>query len=298
MASISIIIPHYNDVAGLKRLFLSIEPGFFSQILVIDDASDASVQSKLLELVANFDNLNVSYYIQDTQKGAGAARNEGLKHLNSDFVIFVDSDDVLTKDANSILAKAMAHDVDVVYVSPTSHNVKHELGTRHRLYQSLIHVYLAHANTINEVKLCTHFFVPVSKVIKTSLIKAHNITFDETPVSNDVMFSLKVGMHAQKIAAFDTPFYNIYQHSAGLTQRTDKQTILTRAHVFINYVHTLSQHYEPSIVKALKLRGDHLVIFALRAHGIAFAREIKQLLLSHNVKLSPLKLLIKTKTWI
>jgi len=298
MKSIAIIIPHHNDVTRLKQFLATLDEGFFKQIIIVDDASESSELKRLQECVKGFHNLPITLHVQPVQRGAGAARNQGLETVNTDFVIFVDSDDRFTSNYQEIITQAMNFDVDVVYVSPTSHTPSQELGSRHRLYQKLIRGYLQSQNSVSEARLSTHFFIPTSKVIKTSLIQRHQLRFDEIMVSNDVMFSLSVGLYAQKIEAIDTPFYSILAHDSGLTKLKDRESVLTRVHVFIRFVSAIREHYDSEIVKNLKMRGDHFVRLGLKSGGLVFAKEIKSLLDLNHIEVSRLRLLIKTKHWI
>jgi glycosyltransferase involved in cell wall biosynthesis len=298
MKTLSMIIPHYNDSERCKTLLSSLKEGLFKEIILVDDASEEKHVHSLKEMINEFKHLPLTLIELTSQSGAGKARNEGLKHITSDYVIFVDSDDVLTSNHEVILKEAVNQNMDVVYFAPTSHTLNKTLGRRHTRYDSLVNHYLNDMTAISEAKLCTHFFIPVSKVISTSLIKAHNITFDEVMVSNDVMFSLKVGLLAAKIAANSRPFYSILEHSSGLTQRKDTESLLTRAQVFINFVKMTQTHYEEQVFKALNIRGDSLVIQAYKAQGKIFAKEVKQLFKKHGVHVSRLRVLLKTKQWI
>jgi glycosyltransferase involved in cell wall biosynthesis len=298
MKTISMIIPHYNDSERCKTLLSSLKEGLFKEIIIVDDASELSHELALQQLPQAFPHLPLQLINLSSQSGAGKARNVGLEVITSDFVIFVDSDDVLTKDHDAILKEAMNKDVDVVYCAPTSHKLDGTLGVRHTRYASLIHEFLHHISHITEAKLCTHFFIPVSKVISTSFIQKHQVRFDEVMVSNDVMFSTFVGLNAEKIAALTTPFYSILEHNSGLTQRKDKESLLTRVHVFTRFVRATQNHYEKEVVKKLNIRGDSLVIQAYKAQGKTFAKEVLHIFKQHHVHVSRIKVFLKIKHWI
>lgn len=298
MKTLSMIIPHYNDSERCKTLLSTIKEGLFKEIIMVDDASEQHHVVTLQKLPQAFPHLPLQLITLSSQSGAGKARNVGLEVITSDFVIFVDSDDVLTENHDAILKEAMDKDVDVIYCAPTSHKLDGSLGVRHTRYASLIHDYLHQQNSLSEAKLCTHYFIPVSKVISTSFIQKHQIRFDEVMVSNDVMFSTQVGLLAEKIAALTTPFYSILEHNSGLTQRKDKESLLTRVHVFIRFVKATQNHYEKVVFKKLNIRGDSLVIQAYKAQGKAFAKEVLHIFRQHHVHVSLIKVFLKIKQWI
>lgn len=298
MKTISMIIPHFNDSARCIQLLESLQKDFFKEIILVDDASDLYHVEILNSLSEKFASLPLKIVLLETQSGAGKARNVGLTQLSSDYVIFVDSDDVLTQDHTEVLTEAMNQDRDVVYVAPSSHTLDDQIGKRHLRYESLVNTYLTTPDSLNEAKLCTHFFIPVSKVISVSFIKEFNITFDEVMVSNDVMFSTKVGIHARKIGVVSQPFYNILEHNTGLTQRKDKESLLTRVRVFVEFVKLTQEHYEQDIFDALDIRGDSLVVQAYKAHGKHFAKEIRLHFEEHGVSVSKAKIFLKHKIWL
>ena len=94
-ASVAIVIPCFNHNEAVKKAIqslhdLSIPP---SQVVVIDDGSDVPVD---VTSVSSGLNLTV---VRTRNQGLAAARNEGLKRVSSDWVIFLDSDDVLHANA-------------------------------------------------------------------------------------------------------------------------------------------------------------------------------------------------------
>jgi glycosyltransferase involved in cell wall biosynthesis len=298
MKTISMIIPHYNDSARCIQLLDSLKENFFKEIILVDDASELYHVEVLNTLPEKFASLPLKLILLESQNGAGKARNVGLSHLTSDYVIFVDSDDVLTDNHTEILTEAMNQERDVVYVSPTSHTLDDQLGKRHSRYQGLVESYLNTPNPLNEAKLCTHFFIPVSKIISVSFIKEFNIQFDEVLVSNDVMFSTKLGIHARKIGTMTSPFYNILEHNTGLTQRKDKESLFTRVRVFVEFVKLVQEHYEKEIFDALDIRGDSLVVQAYKAQGKHFAKEVRLHFEEHGVSVSKAKIFLKHKIWL
>ena len=89
----SIIIPHYNDVVGLKSAVESIHVQTFEnwEIIIVDDGS-AQASIKEIDTLAG-PNVSISYH--RTNKGRSAARNTGLSKAQGQYVIFLDSDDLI-----------------------------------------------------------------------------------------------------------------------------------------------------------------------------------------------------------
>ena len=87
---ISVIVPHYNDLARLDRCLASLTdqtiPADAFEIIVADNNSPCGI-ARVAELVGNRARLIVC-----TVPGAGPARNTGVKHANGEFLAFVDAD--------------------------------------------------------------------------------------------------------------------------------------------------------------------------------------------------------------
>ncbi|WP_319370800.1 glycosyltransferase family 2 protein [uncultured Ilyobacter sp.] len=96
---VSIIIPFYNVGNYVKETIKSLESQIYREFEVIF-VNDASTD-KSLEIVKNsLKKVTFDYKIIDIQKNLGpsAARNTGLSKAEGEYVYFLDSDDILSKD--------------------------------------------------------------------------------------------------------------------------------------------------------------------------------------------------------
>lgn len=108
---LSIIIPVYNAEKTIGECLSSILSSDFDrdfEIIVVDDGSTDKSIEKIKDL-------NVQI-IHQKNKGAGAARNIGVRHAKSDLIVFVDSDVTLFKDTLKRVYEHLKKD-DVDYVS-------------------------------------------------------------------------------------------------------------------------------------------------------------------------------------
>lgn len=96
---VSIIIPCYNVEDCLERCLDSIINQVYKnlEIIIIDDASSDNTKN-IIKKYAEKDNRIIPFY-QSVNKGVSAARNIGLKAATGDYIMFVDSDDSITKEA-------------------------------------------------------------------------------------------------------------------------------------------------------------------------------------------------------
>jgi len=90
---ISVIIPHYNDPVRLRRCLSELQQNNIGgvEILVVDNGST----DPLDPLAAEFPTVR---FLVETEKGAGPARNRGVKESRAPVLAFIDADCVPERD--------------------------------------------------------------------------------------------------------------------------------------------------------------------------------------------------------
>ena len=221
---ISIIIPHYNSWEKLKRLLDSIGIKEQIQVIVVDDCStnenDVFVCSEYS---------HVEFYKMPVNGGSGACRNYGLAHALGKWVLFADADDYFLDGFDETLRKYSNSGADIIFFIPTSivEGEKRE-SNRHKDYKELIQNYEFLRDIVSENKLRYRFNPPWSKMIRKEMISENEICFEETRVSNDVMFSVRCGYYAKEIVTEEKTIYCITQGINSLTTKKDFNSIVVR----------------------------------------------------------------------
>ncbi|MBY4648155.1 glycosyltransferase family 2 protein [Vibrio alginolyticus] len=238
MIKYSIVIPHYNDKENLINLLRSISFNKSIEIIVIDDNSNLSLSD-----LSEIQKYSSSLIINSGCKGAGSCRNLGLNAASGKWIIFADSDDLFEKDFISIIEKEISQDfnddVDVFYFNPVSRKIKDgSLGTRHGFYRNLIYDYFENGSDYIRYK----FHVPWSKVIRREFLLKNNILFDEVIASNDIIFSLKLGINAVVIKCSKNTFYCVTEREGSLTSSPNFERMQSRLYAMIRYNDYLYMH--------------------------------------------------------
>ena len=221
----TVIIPHYNNFDGIVRLFSSINKKNDIEIIVVDDNSNFESFSKLKECVEN-ESLNITLLLNDSGiKGAGAARNIGLKKAVGKYLLFCDADDYFVENAFDLIdSKINSDDFDIYYFKPTSKClITGELSDRHLPYSKLIDDFLKENNQNIRYK----YYVPWSKIYLREYIVDNDFKFDQVIASNDVMFSLTSAIKA-RILASDETFYCVTRGVGTLTVNFSKKVLSSR----------------------------------------------------------------------
>lgn len=197
----SIIIPHKNIPSLLQRCLDSIPQRDDIQIVIVDDNSSSEK--------VNFDDFpaknrkNTEVYFTKEGKGAGYARNVGLKHAIGKWLLFADADDFFNEGFLVHTDKYLDSDNDIIYWSINS-VYSETLEPADRGVYINEYIMKAAQGDINSTDFVRYkFLYPSAKMIRKKLVDDNNIFFDEVPASNDTMFGVKVGSKAQKVA-FDT----------------------------------------------------------------------------------------------
>lgn len=91
---VDIIIPAYNCTKTLRRTLSSLEaqsdPDF--NVIIVDDCSTEDLMPIITEKQPY---LNITYIRKERNEGCGMARQTGLDNAKSNYVTFLDSDDIL-----------------------------------------------------------------------------------------------------------------------------------------------------------------------------------------------------------
>ncbi|MRH99169.1 glycosyltransferase [Kriegella sp. EG-1] len=208
---VSVIIPHYNSKDSLVVLLNSIPNENWIETIVVDDNSDFDI----FTLVKAFRTV-LFYKLNKLKKGAGAARNKGLKHATGDFVMFADSDDYFTINAFKIIENQIKKNKEVVYFKSTSIYLDSgEVSNRHLNICFIIEDFKKN----KEKEIFFKFYEPVSKLIDRTFISKYNINFEEIVASNDVLFSLQVAYYSSKISVCNKEIYVITDSENSLTKQ-------------------------------------------------------------------------------
>lgn len=112
---VSVIIPVYNGQRTIRRCLESVENQTYKniEIIVVNDGSTDNSQAIIDRLLRNIEN---KFIVQkDQNEGPEKARQTGLEVSHGDYIVFVDADDYLEKEAIEIMMNAMRkYDADMV----------------------------------------------------------------------------------------------------------------------------------------------------------------------------------------
>ena len=222
----TIIIPHYNLIDLLPRALFSIPDRPDIQILVVDDNS--GIDEDRFHVLNTFRQAECRFIFTKESKGAGYVRNVGLSHATGEWLLFLDADDFFEEGAFVFFDAYADQPYDVVYFNTKSVYSESLLPSpRFGIYNAYIN--FAQADNVHHQNIIrAYHVVPVAKMIRSSLVHAHNIRFDEVPWGNDVFFATQVGAKALKIAIEKTVVYVVTERENSLVKQLSAEALLCR----------------------------------------------------------------------
>lgn len=127
---VSVIIPCYNSEKNLAETLESIfnQSYYNFELILIDDGS----QDNTWELIQAIKDRRIIKYHQEN-KGVSAARNKGIELSTGEYILFVDSDDVINKNYIKFLVNALEsgnQDVAFCFFSRNKKVVEEDKNTK------------------------------------------------------------------------------------------------------------------------------------------------------------------------
>ena len=201
---VSIVIPVYNAEDYLEGSIRSVLLQSYEnlEIVCVDDGS-ADNSSVILQSLRKED-LRISVLHQEN-RGAGAARNLGMKAAKGEYILFFDADDVLKRNAvKTAVRGAVKHDADIVlygYYKFTGCRKIHVDFSAKKLKVPMNRP-AAPADISDRLFQCDHG-MPWNKLYKTEFLRSTKVEFQELRNTNDEFFSRLTTVQAERIVFLD-----------------------------------------------------------------------------------------------
>lgn len=221
---ISIIIPAYNAEQYIRRSIESCQKQTYSnlEIVVVNDGSKDSTSSLVREMQLDDSRIKL---VEKENGGLVSARKEALKFVSSEFVFFLDADDVIDENTIESLAQ-YTKDYDVIVadfllenengkVLPCQHKNKKVFG------DDKIGLYSNFLSKSITASLC-------GRLIRTDMLKDFStpihITTGEDVITNLIM----VKNHNPRIKVINIPFYHYIQYPHSMANTKNRKTLMKR----------------------------------------------------------------------
>ena len=206
MPLISIVMPVFNEEKYIRECLDGLVNQTLTdiEIICVDDGSTDCTLSILHEYAAMDDRIRV---LQQSNSGAGIARNYGRTVASGDYIIFLDSDDIYEPDMLEKLYRIAVKDnldiavcrSDRIDTNTREHivcnwTIKDKLLPDHKPFSS---------REIEQNFFMVFVWWPWDKLYKRSFIDALDLEFQDLRTTNDLYFVAGSVLMAERISYID-----------------------------------------------------------------------------------------------
>ena len=208
-AKVSVVIPVYNVKDYLRQCLDSLLAQTLAEIEIVcvDDGSGDGSAEILREYEQRGDRVKVRW---QENRGAGTARNEGIRVATGEYLFFCDADDYLAPDLlEKLYAAAVKHDAELVFFTRTLWSEAQGAITKeYQLPQAaLTHAQPFAAADFKDDILSLFGPQPWNKLVKAEFVREKNLRYQEVPRMNDVLFSAVAVASAERITVLPVSGY-------------------------------------------------------------------------------------------
>ena len=205
MKDISIIVPIYNAEKYLNKCIDSIlnQTKKELEIILINDGSKDNTE----KIIKEYKDKRIVYY-KNTNHGIGYTRNYGISKSTGKYIMFLDSDDYLEKDACEKLFNKIEKDKLDIVICDFYKDYESEIEEIHTGS-------FKDASLKDNPDIITEYLCPWAKLYSSKLIKDNKIKFVEDLKYEDAPFVIEALDKAKKIGKIDEclNYYVIHNNS-------------------------------------------------------------------------------------
>lgn len=226
MNLISVIIPVYNGQRFLSECITSVvnQDDLYFEVIIVDDGSTDKSILISEEFESKYNKIKV---IKCKNSGVSIARNIGIANSSGDWIMFVDSDDMLLPGAIKEMRKHINENIDAIFANYVQNICKHNntkynskvLDSKELMLLTCDRVKYLRELTLNiDIKPYT-LTACWGKLFRKSVISKNNILFNALlKLSEDTIFNLEYLENVNKILLIDIPIYFYRENSLSVTK--------------------------------------------------------------------------------
>ncbi|GEA61999.1 glycosyltransferase family 2 protein [Vibrio comitans] len=199
MITYSVVIPCYNSEEYISECLDSIiysESEHSVEIIVVDDGSIDSTSEIVSDYMTKIECGNaISYYYKDNG-GLSSARNFGIEKAVGEFIIFLDSDDVLHVDFFGVISKYRDYDIVSFDFSRFSNIRTLDYSQSTHLYNTVKENY-----SLSDVFLAGNWYAPMRVYRKDIFTKKRfkeDIYYEDLELISKIYLSSPIFIHLNK----------------------------------------------------------------------------------------------------
>jgi len=257
---VSIIVPVYNaDKYLIKCLDSLVNQTFRNiEVIVINDGSSDSSETIINQFKSNYPEIIKSYY--KLNGGIADVRNFGLKHVNSPYFGFLDSDDYIELNAiEEMYNAAISNNLDIVMSDFYWTYPEYEKITNDGPYNN------------NKELLVSMFATLWNKLYRTEFIRSINVQFPKGYRYEDASFLYKIIPYIEKWDYINKPFVHYVQRIGSITHNHNERV---KDMIFV-FEDLIDFYKERNLYEKYKLELEYLFIRFFLGNSFLRSTQIK-----------------------
>lgn len=218
MPKVSIIIPAYNVGQALKTCLETVLLQTFKdmEVIIVDDGSTDETAEIIKQYAALY---SCVFPIYQKNMGVSTARNRALSIASGEYIIFVDSDDIVTKEYVEDLMRWSDFDFVTAGYKYQTADGRWELREFEDVIASKEEVQQNPSRFLGKY----YFGSPWATLMKKEIIDKYKIKFDENIHSGeDTLFIIQYLMHTQTIRVIPSCGYKYCYYQGSLANSVHK----------------------------------------------------------------------------
>ncbi|MFK0212823.1 CDP-glycerol glycerophosphotransferase family protein [Streptomyces sp. NPDC090298] len=237
---VSVVVIAYNDAERLPTAVRSVLEQTLHgvDVVIVDDCSKDDTFAVAQALAAAHPDRVRAFQLPRNSGGCGAPRNFGIRQATGTYVMFLDSDDVLERNAcRNMLAAAESTGADLV----SGLCVRVHLDSRHRKTTEWYPWLYSGTRTIESITELSDLLVfdtlSTNKCYRRAFLLEQGLEFPVGIHYEDLLFSAQAYVAASRITLIPNHVYywNVQESAAA-------KSISNRRHEIANFVHRMEIH--------------------------------------------------------
>lgn len=246
--TLSLIIPVYRVAPYVERCLKTVMSQTYDhfECILVDDASPDDSIARCERMIADYrGNIRFRILHHEHNRGLSAARNTGIDAATGDYILFVDSDDMITDDCVERLMEPVLADptIEMVYAAYM------KFADNGQMHQPKIFAReRAEYKTQREVRDYfldrRRLFVNAAwnKLTRRDFINRHGLRFREGQLWEDALWTFFEMKHLSHLVFIPAVTYFYFQRPDSITFGTDKATTFIHKNIISDVI---SQNFTP-----------------------------------------------------
>lgn len=204
---VSIIVPVYNVKKYIERCVNSLINQTFTniEIILVDDGSTDGSELICDKYAEKDSRIRV---VHKTNGGLSDARNTGMNLALGRYILFVDSDDYIDKNAiQKLLTVANKYNAEIVEAKAIAKSEEGELDSFASINIEENKIYDGVEYALARIKNHCFYAAAPFKLYNLNFLKKHELKFKYGRLHEDELWNPQVILRAKKIVFIDYPFY-------------------------------------------------------------------------------------------